>query len=138
MTAWMPFLSIPAERGLSASLGAPDWQLSHYTVSLLHRSVDPETLRAAVERDSFPVPSTADRKGYHGDRHLDYCLNGSLDFSQLRQTFEAYSGRHLRSSVMAGSVWTDLGPACLWIKFERLARHYTGTPWDWDFTAHEV
>lgn len=100
MTAWMPLLSIPVERTLSASLGAPDWQLSHDNVSWLHRSLDPEILKSVVERDTFPIPATVDREGYHGDRHLDYWLSGYLDFCQLRQTFETYSGRRLSDATV--------------------------------------
>ena len=42
-----------------------------------------------VERDASPIPITADRELYHGDRHFDYWLSGLADalriFTQARQ-----------------------------------------------------
>ena len=42
----------------------------------------------ALAADSYPLPVTADREGYHGDRHYSYWMSGLLDFDLLKQCCE--------------------------------------------------
>jgi SAM-dependent methyltransferase len=43
---------------------------------------DPAT-RALIEQDEMPIPATADRENYYGDRHLEYWLSGLQDARKL-------------------------------------------------------
>jgi SAM-dependent methyltransferase len=60
----------------------------------LPASVMGEPIQALLERDPYPLPTTLDREGYHGDRHLDYWLSGLEDFVRVRATLDRH-GRAL-------------------------------------------
>lgn len=53
-----------------------------------------EPLSAWLERDPYPLPASAEREGYHGERHLDYWLSGLEDFTRVRAALERH-GRTL-------------------------------------------
>jgi SAM-dependent methyltransferase len=53
-----------------------------------------EPLHAFLERDPHPLPATADREGYHDERHFDYWLSGLEDFARVCATLERH-GRTL-------------------------------------------
>src|SRR6266496_5480790 len=36
-----------------------------------------------VARDTYPLPVTEDREGYHGERHYDFWLSGLADFKKI-------------------------------------------------------
>lgn len=42
------------------------------------------SLEEYVSRDPWPLPHTADREGYHGDRHYDYWLSGLKDYLSIK------------------------------------------------------
>lgn len=42
-------------------------------------------LRTYVSEDTYPLPSTRDREGYHGSRHYDYWLSGLKDYLCIKQ-----------------------------------------------------
>lgn len=44
------------------------------------------TLTEYAQADPYPIPQTADREGYHGDRHYDYWLSGLKDYLQIQAT----------------------------------------------------
>ncbi len=46
----------------------------------------------ALLRDKFPLPSTADREGYHGPRHLDWWVSGLLDAWKVVDSARRFSG----------------------------------------------
>jgi SAM-dependent methyltransferase len=74
-----------------------------------------DTLEDYAARDGLPLPTTADREGYHGDKHFDYWLSGLVDWLKARRTLERHgvwleqgspvldfgcaSGRFLRHAV---------------------------------------
>ena len=53
-------------------------------------SFDDSTLERDLEsyigEDPYPIPATADREGYHGERHYDYWLSGLKDYLLLKRT----------------------------------------------------
>lgn len=57
-------------------------------------SVRGEPLAAFLERDPHPLPATADREGYHAERHFDYWLSGLEDFARVCAALERH-GRAL-------------------------------------------
>ncbi len=73
-----------------------------------------EPLRAFLERDPLPLPTTADREGYHDERHLDYWLSGLEDFVRVG----AALGRHGRA-LAAPFALLDFGCAS-----GRVLRHF--------------
>ena len=56
-------------------------------------SFDTSTLERDLESyiadDPYPIPTTADREGYHGDRHYDYWLSGLKDYLLLRRALRS-------------------------------------------------
>lgn len=42
-------------------------------------------LRTYIAEDTYPLPSTRDREGYHGQRHYDYWLSGLKDYLSIKQ-----------------------------------------------------
>lgn len=50
-----------------------------------------ELLETYIERDPYPLPSIADREGYHDkDRHFDWWLSGLADYLATRQAFRQH------------------------------------------------
>lgn len=47
----------------------------------------------AVKRDLAPIPSTADREGYHGERHFDWWVSGFRDMRCVSHAAEAFGIR---------------------------------------------
>jgi SAM-dependent methyltransferase len=45
--------------------------------------LDPKEIRAALMRDSSPIPATTNREGYQGDDHLAYWLSGFAEYKNL-------------------------------------------------------
>jgi SAM-dependent methyltransferase len=43
-----------------------------------------QSLEEYIGRDAWPLPDTADREGYHGDRHYDYWLSGLKDYLSIK------------------------------------------------------
>jgi ubiquinone/menaquinone biosynthesis C-methylase UbiE len=64
--------------------------------------------------DSYPLPSTAEREGYHGERHYDYWLSGLKDYLSITQPRDR-EGVHLAP----GDPVLDLGCAS-----GRVLRHF--------------
>jgi SAM-dependent methyltransferase len=51
-------------------------------------------LDAALERDGFQIPSTAQREGYYGDNHFNYWASGLRDYCQLLEWMEPRNVPH--------------------------------------------
>lgn len=47
--------------------------------SPLVSDIPQDKLQEALEKDRYPLPATADREGYHDDRHLEYWISGLQD-----------------------------------------------------------
>ena len=43
------------------------------------------SLSSYIADDTYPIPSTSDREGYHGSRHYDYWLSGLKDYLCIKQ-----------------------------------------------------
>ncbi|HLF56883.1 MAG TPA: class I SAM-dependent methyltransferase [Thermoanaerobaculia bacterium] len=67
-----------------------------------------------LARDTFPIPSTADREGYHDDRHFEYWLSGLRDFVLVEERL-----RSLGAELRAGERVVELGCAT-----GRVLRHF--------------
>ena len=67
-----------------------------------------------LAKDSYPLPTAADREGYHGVRHLDYWLSGLRDHVLLR---DRLAERGL--SIGAEEAVFELGSAS-----GRVSRHF--------------
>lgn len=50
-------------------------------------------LRTYIAEDTYPLPSTRDREGYHGPRHYDYWLSGLKDYLSIKQALGKQSVR---------------------------------------------
>ena len=49
------------------------------------------TLNQYLENDKLPLPNTADREQYYGDRHYDYWLSGLKDYLRIKQTLAKHN-----------------------------------------------
>jgi len=67
-----------------------------------------------VERDASPIPITADRELYHGDRHFDYWLSGLADALRISQSIAKYA-----TPLASGDRVLDIGCAS-----GRVIRHF--------------
>ncbi|PIE71097.1 MAG: hypothetical protein CSA22_05070 [Deltaproteobacteria bacterium] len=45
----------------------------------------PEAIESYINRDPYPLPSTADREGYMGERHYEFWLFGLKDYFLIKQ-----------------------------------------------------
>jgi SAM-dependent methyltransferase len=46
---------------------------------------------ALAAMDTYPLPVTEDREGYHGERHLDYWMSGLKDYMMIKELLGRYS-----------------------------------------------
>ncbi|RAO76975.1 hypothetical protein CA260_03445 [Dyella jiangningensis] len=51
-------------------------------------------LEAALEADTYPIPSTEQREGYYGPNHFNYWASGLRDYCQLMEWLERKGARH--------------------------------------------
>lgn len=83
---WVNAISIPATGDQYETL--PPVKHLGRDASLI--SFDSTTLERELEsyigEDTYPIPATADREGYHGDRHYQYWLSGLKDYLLLKRT----------------------------------------------------
>ncbi len=125
-------LGISQRRPHQATLPPASEQLEGQNWLPLDAELVPESLVEAARLDPFRIPATADREGYHEDRHLDYWISGLHDYELLRQTAGRF-GLELDPS----SVLLDLGSAS-----GRVARHAVTrgghTTWALDINAAHV
>ncbi|PTY06626.1 hypothetical protein DB347_11340 [Opitutaceae bacterium EW11] len=61
------------------------------TYTRLEGLVTDEELERYLSRDSFSIPVTADREGYHGERHFDWWLSGLRDYLLVKNAFCAHA-----------------------------------------------
>jgi ubiquinone/menaquinone biosynthesis C-methylase UbiE len=80
-----PFENQPPIQSLSDSfVGNPSYQQ-------LERKLGAERLLEMIRRDSFPIPSTADREGYSPGYDLNYWLSGLEDFLKVQDFVHRFS-----------------------------------------------
>jgi len=86
---WPDAIDIPAS-STNHEILPPMKEMSRRTPWI---SFDPSTLERDLEsyiaEDPYPLPTTADREGYHGDRHYDYWLSGLKDYLLLKHTLRS-------------------------------------------------
>lgn len=71
----------------------------------------PDAIRAALQRDTVPIPATINREGYFGDNHLAYWLSGLAEFQRLTTMAAAHG--------VTGGQYFDFGGST-----GRLFRHF--------------
>lgn len=80
---WTRAFAIDGTRPAEAPLPA----IAAFVTEQAARIVPPELLAhpfdECVARDPHPLPATGDREGYHGDRHLDYWLDGLAERGRI-------------------------------------------------------
>jgi len=59
-------------------------------------------LEVYLDADPYPLPATADRELYYGERHLDYWLSGLRDYINITRILESY-GAPLRDVFELGA-----------------------------------
>lgn len=85
-------------------------------------------LEEYLRRDTFPVPATADREMYHGDRHFDWWLSGLNDYLDMNNLLES-RGDPLRP----GDSVLDFGSAS-----GRTLRHFAAQGDDLDLWCYDA
>lgn len=57
--------------------------------------LDEREVVEAIQQDEVPIPATADREGYFGDRHLEYWLSGRFDLREVQRLIPEVSLAHV-------------------------------------------
>ena len=86
--------------------------------------LDPDEIRAALQRDCAPIPATSNREGYFGDQHLAFWLHGFKDFKKLTAIAESYG-------IRSGSYY-DFGGAT-----GRVFRHFYFQSKEWQVSSSD-
>jgi SAM-dependent methyltransferase len=71
-------------------------------------------LAECIKRDPYPLPATADREGYHGERHYEHWMSGLRDFANVVARLAAHD-----ITLPPGSPVLDFGCAS-----GRVLRHF--------------
>jgi ubiquinone/menaquinone biosynthesis C-methylase UbiE len=111
---WISLLSAPAQRELLPPLPPANGHLDKKDGSWLHLDLERAELERALNNDPFPLPATADREDYYGERHLDYWVSGYNDFRMLHRIYSKHTPNSSPNTVL------DLGCAS-----GRILRHFT-------------
>lgn len=80
---WEEMISLRSFEPLPAEVLAPPGELREATAGG-EAGISAAEIDAALARDAYPLPLTADREGYHGENHFDYWLSGLVDLGNLR------------------------------------------------------
>lgn len=79
---------------------------------------DKEEIRAALMRDTSPIPATVNREGYSGDRHFEYWIDGYATYKKLLALAAPYG--------VTGGNYFDFGGST-----GRVFRHFHFQSEDW-------
>ena len=90
--------------------------------------MSPEEIAACVDRDTAPLPATADREGYHADRHYDYWLSGLTDWRTIHGALERHG-----TPLADGDGVLEFGCAS-----GRVLRHFLAQPPEVDLWACDI
>lgn len=74
----------------------------------------PQPWATYAARDSYPLPSAADREGYHGERHYEHWLSGLRDYGLIGARLSQHG-----AALSAGAAVLDFGCAS-----GRVLRHF--------------
>lgn len=89
MSSWVNAITLPGRSGPFDNVGPPGEHTSQVPWEPFDEAVLDVPLKEALARDRYPMPSAADREGYHGDRHYEHWLNGLRDHSLLLRRLSA-------------------------------------------------
>lgn len=101
MDTWEDLISINSQRTLDTTPLGPIGGYLHQDDGQVAWDTELYPYQAAVERDPFPLPATADREGYYGDNHFHYWASGLRDLSQMARWARAH-GQELGSLLDIG------------------------------------
>ncbi len=88
----------------------------------------PQAVEQLLAKDTYRLPATAEREGYHGQRHYDWWLSGLKDFLLIQQKLEEHS-----STLQAGDAIFELGCAS-----GRVLRHFAVQRPDLDIWGADI
>ena len=95
-----------------------DYETHRWIFDALRVKFDPDEIRAALSKDTSPIPATINREGYSGERHFEYWIDGYAAFKQLSAMAAAHG-------VQGGSYF-DFGGST-----GRVFRHFHFQSPDW-------
>jgi SAM-dependent methyltransferase len=126
---WSSAISIPAPSAEFQTLPSVkelerDTPWISFDDSTLERDLD-----SYIAEDPYPIPATADREGYHGDRHYDYWLSGLKDYLLVKRTLR---------SCGAVSLLHDGGVLALGCATGRVLRHFLCHETDVDLWGTDI
>ncbi len=102
-----------SSRGPAPTVGLPREHVGATPWADLAPVLQQPEARTRLLRDPTPLPTTEERQGFYGDRHLDYWLSGLRDWVALRAMLRPARGR-----AAGGPRYLDLGGSS-----GRVARH---------------
>lgn len=111
---YLTAISIKGDRQPLIPLGPAYDYLGTETHTDLSSLVTPESIDRIIQKDSYPLPATCDREGYHGERHYDWWLSGLKDFLQIQDKLAEHG-----ATLKAGDRIFELGCAS-----GRVLRHF--------------
>lgn len=112
--AYLSAISIKGDRLPFEQMGSAHNYLGGEVHTDLSSLVAPEAIGRFLEMDTYRLPATIDREGYHGERHYDWWLSGLKDFLLILRRLEAHG-----ASLAAGDSIFELGCAS-----GRVLRHF--------------
>lgn len=86
--AYLSAISIKGGRQPFENLGPAQDYVGGDVHTDLAAAIPPDAIGAFLTRDTYPLPATADRENYHGDRHYDWWLSGLKDFVLIQKRLE--------------------------------------------------
>lgn len=112
--AYLSAISIKGDREPYEELGsATDYKGGEVHTDLSPLAT-PEDINRFLENDTYPLPATADREGYHGTRHYDWWLSGLKDYLMILNKLTEHD-----ATLKAGDSVFELGCAS-----GRVLRHF--------------
>ena len=112
--SYLTSISIKGDRQPLNPLGPARDYLGTEARTDLSSLTTPEAIGRFLESDTYPLPATADREGYHGERHFDWWLSGLKDFLQIQRKLNEHGAK-----LEVGDEIFDLGCAS-----GRVLRHF--------------
>ena len=113
--AYLSAISIKGEQQPFQPMGPPRDYLGGAVHNDLSALATPEEVGRFLEWDTYRLPATTDREGYHGERHYDWWLSGLKDFLLIQKKLEEHG-----APLTSGDSIFELGCAS-----GRVLRHFS-------------
>lgn len=129
---WEDSIIIAGTKTVFTTLPPAKQQVPPKNIRELTNFVLPDSLTKYEEKDTFPLPVTEDREGYHGDRHYEYWLSGLSDCMKISSAAKKHGVKLGRKSRIL-----DFGCAS-----GRVLRHFSAhtniDTWGCDISENHV